>query len=258
MTKIKITFLGTGGVMGIPVWNCNCLTCNSSNIKNKRLRPSLLVQINDKNIIIDMGQDLRRQLIDNNIKYLNYAFLTHAHGDHINGREQLSTAENIVFEAPEDVLGEIPVDSIEWLKKRNKTIKINCFSSKNIEGVKIDTIKLKHEKDFGNNIVPCYGYLFLSESFKFAYMSDFNEILEPEKLYNLDLIISDGSRMEDIGIGHMGIKRNINEVLEKFKPKKVLLTHIHHSTEHEETNEYLKKYGNIELAYDGLTIDIEK
>lgn len=254
MINIKLTFLGTGGVMGIPVWNCKCATCMSNNMKNKRLRPSLLVQINDKNILIDMGQDLRQQLISNNIEYINYAFLTHAHGDHKNGIEQLATAENVVFETSEDVLKQLSKDSLEWLKKRNDTININSFTPKVIEGVKIDSIKLKHEKDFSNKLVPCYGYLFQTENFKFAYMSDFNEVLEPEKLYNLDLIISDGCRIEDIGIGHMGINRSVKDIYERFKPKKMLLTHIHHTTEHEETNKYLEQFGNIELAYDGLII----
>ena len=31
---MKILFLGTASVMGVPIWNCNCKTCQSTNIKD--------------------------------------------------------------------------------------------------------------------------------------------------------------------------------------------------------------------------------
>ena len=105
-TNMEIQFLGTGSVMGIPIWNCNCKVCNSPNPKDKRFRSSLLVKINDKNIIVDFGPDFRTQLLNNNIKKIDYAFLTHAHRDHVSGIEQLATAKDIIFETPADVLEE--------------------------------------------------------------------------------------------------------------------------------------------------------
>lgn len=103
---ITIKFLGTGTVMGVPIWNCECDVCKSTDKKDKRYRSSLLVKINDKNIIIDFGQDFRNQLIENNIKKIDYTFLTHAHRDHCGGVENLATAENVIFMAPKDVLEE--------------------------------------------------------------------------------------------------------------------------------------------------------
>lgn len=54
---INIKFLGTGTVMGIPIWNCECDVCKSKDKKDKRYRSSVLIKINDKNIIIDFGQE---------------------------------------------------------------------------------------------------------------------------------------------------------------------------------------------------------
>lgn len=255
--KLSIKFLGTGSVMGVPIWNCNCKVCKSNNIKDKRYRSSVLININDKNIIIDFGPDFRNQLIENNIKKIDYAFLTHAHRDHISGVENLATAENVKFMAPKDVLSEFyqkEGTSNGWLKSRNKTIVIEDFKPLTIENIKIDTVKLEHKKDYGV-IVPCYGYIFKNDVLKFAYMSDFNKIIEIDKLKDCDLIISDGNGINNIGHGHVGINGSI-EIYNLLKPKKMILTHFKHDMSYNDMTKYVKQYGNIEIAYDGMEINL--
>ena len=255
---MKLKFLGTGSALGVPIWSCNCNTCTSTDKKNKRYRSSFMVEINNKIIIIDFGQDFRIQLIENNIKKIDYAFLTHPHIDHMGGYENLSKAGKCTVQTPRDVLEEFykrQGTSREWLKTRNPDIIIKEFEKLKIEDLEIDTIKLEHKKDYSDVQVPCYGYLFKSEKFKFAYMSDYNKILEHEKIEGLDLIISDGNEMDDLGHGHVGINGSI-EVYKKYKPKKMILTHLKHDLEHYETQEYVKKFGNIDIAYDGMEVTI--
>lgn len=256
---MNIKFLGTGTVMGVPIWNCECSVCKSLDKKDKRYRSSVLITINNKNIIIDFGQDFRNQLIENHIKKIDYAFLTHAHRDHCSGVENLATAKDVVFMAPKDVLEEfnqLQGSSKDWLKTRNKTITIKEFSPLSIDDVKVDTVKLEHKKDWGVD-VPCYGYIFSNNKFKFAYMSDFNKILEMEKLKDCDLIVSDGNGLDNIGHGHVGINGSI-EIYKTLKPKKMILTHLKHDMLHSEVVEYVKKYGNIDVAYDGMELEVEK
>ena len=86
---MKITFLGTGTSQGVPVIGCECEVCLSKNSKDKRLRSSVLIEKNDKNIIIDTGPDLRQQSLKNNITKIDLVLYTHAHRDHVSGIDEL-------------------------------------------------------------------------------------------------------------------------------------------------------------------------
>ncbi|MFV0626545.1 MAG: MBL fold metallo-hydrolase [Alphaproteobacteria bacterium] len=249
---IKLKFLGTGGV---PQWNCNCKTCLNSNSKNKRFRSSLFVEVDDVHILIDFGQDCRQQLLQNKIKKIDYAFLTHAHGDHKNGMEQLNLQKNIKIHIPEKVMQELNTkgNSLQGLINRNPTAQIENFKPLSIADFDIDVVELEHKKKYAESSLSSYGYLFISEEFKFAYLTDYNRIIDEEKVKNLDLIISDSCTWEDEGIGHVGVKGAI-KIYNKLKPKKMILTHINHTIEHDEVQEYAKQFGNIEIAYDGMEI----
>lgn len=254
---LKIKFLGTGGVCGVPIWNCGCKVCKSQNPKDKRMRSSIFVQIDNKKIAVDFGPDFRNQLLKNKIKKLDYVFLTHAHGDHMNGYMELSRQKNLILESPKKVLEEFFErlgSSRKWLEIRNPTIKIRPFKKKKIGGVVIDTIALKHQKDYDKKYMPCFGFLFKSPDFSFAYLSDYDEILEPEKLQNIDLLISDGNGFDHSKTGHIGIKGSI-DVFKKFRPKRMLMTHINHTTGHKFLIDYVKKFGNIDIAYDGMELN---
>lgn len=257
---MKIKFLGTGNVLGVPVWNCECKTCLSKDVKDKRYRSSLLIEIEDRNIIIDFGQDFRSQLIENKIKHIDYAFLTHAHLDHCHGYEEFATQHNCTIEAPKDVLKQFyEVQSIggSWLAERNKFLTIKAFEKNRYFGLEVDSIKVEHKKDYSDIPVPCYGYKFTSENFKFAYLSDYNKILEPEKLDNMDLIISDGNTMDDIGHGHVGINGSI-KIYNELEPKRMILTHISHTVEYSESQNYVRQFGNIDIAYDSMEIEVKE
>ncbi len=61
--------------------------------------------------------------------------------------------------------------------------------------------------------------------------------------------------MENTGQGHVGVKGAI-EIYKQYNPKKMILTHIRHTTEHYELQKYVSQFGNIEVAYDGMEIDV--
>ncbi len=86
---LKITFLGTGTSQGVPVIGCECSTCQSTDFRDKRLRSSVLISIENYKIIIDTGPDFRQQMLVNNIKRLDAVLLTHEHNDHVIGIDDI-------------------------------------------------------------------------------------------------------------------------------------------------------------------------
>ena len=86
---MNILFLGSGTSTGIPSLCCNCSVCRSDNIKNKRLRSSILVRNKGNHILIDTSTDLRQQCLTNNITHINQVLYTHHHADHVHGIDEL-------------------------------------------------------------------------------------------------------------------------------------------------------------------------
>ena len=48
---MRITFLGTGTSAGVPVIACECATCRSTDSRDKRWRPSIVVALDDGRIV---------------------------------------------------------------------------------------------------------------------------------------------------------------------------------------------------------------
>ena len=82
---IKITFLGTGTSQGIPVIGSDHPVSLSENLKDKRLRSSVLISWDNFNLLIDCGPDFRQQMIRSNCSKLDSVLFTHEHADHTSG-----------------------------------------------------------------------------------------------------------------------------------------------------------------------------
>ncbi|RZK42541.1 MAG: MBL fold metallo-hydrolase [Pedobacter sp.] len=86
---MKITFLGTGTSQGIPVIGCPCKVCNSVDSRDRRLRVSILVENEDKVIVVDSGPDFRYQMLRAGVKDLDAIIYTHEHKDHVAGLDDI-------------------------------------------------------------------------------------------------------------------------------------------------------------------------
>lgn len=94
LKKIKnnyeVLVLGSGTSTGIPMVGCQCQVCKSPDPRDKRLRTSFLITTkNNKKVLIDMGADLRTQILNHKVDHIDYAFLTHEHADHLHGIDDL-------------------------------------------------------------------------------------------------------------------------------------------------------------------------
>ncbi|MEJ2236522.1 MAG: MBL fold metallo-hydrolase [Syntrophobacterales bacterium] len=86
---MRLTFLGTGSAWSLPEIGCDCFVCQQMH-KNKetRLRTSLYLECGER-ILIDCGPDIVRQWWDNGLKAVDAVLITHEHGDHYLGLDEL-------------------------------------------------------------------------------------------------------------------------------------------------------------------------
>lgn len=85
----KVTILGSGGSMGVPVIGCDCAVCQSDKPYNKRLRPSIALQVEEKTFLFDCGPDFRAEALSAHIQTVDAVILTHTHFDHTAGLDDL-------------------------------------------------------------------------------------------------------------------------------------------------------------------------
>jgi phosphoribosyl 1,2-cyclic phosphate phosphodiesterase len=254
---MEIKFLGSGGVLGVPVWSCNCDICKNidNDKRNIRTRPSIIVSFGNKKILIDIGPDFRNQMLRENITHIDHLFITHNHTDHISSINELRAANDLSLEIPSDILNNMIIEKdniLNYITVRNSSLKIKEFVAQKIGDIFIDIIKVKHDKDFTNTKFPTFGYLFVEGDFRVAYIPDYCEIIDVEKVKNLDVFISDGAFLQEKW-GHVGVEGSI-KIYNKYNPKLMLLTHLNHYMSHNDLEKYLLNQGNIKPAYDGLII----
>src|SRR5206468_8148887 len=89
----SFTILGSGSSGGVPRPALGWGACDPSNPKNRRRRTSLLVERRDgagvTRALVDTSPDLREQLLDAEVDWLNGVLYTHEHADHTHGIDDL-------------------------------------------------------------------------------------------------------------------------------------------------------------------------
>ncbi|MEO0912428.1 MAG: MBL fold metallo-hydrolase [Pseudomonadota bacterium] len=93
MAELAVTILGCGSSGGVPRLGGHWGACDPANPKNHRRRCSLLVELTGDagvtRVLIDSSPDLRMQLLDAGVGWLDGVVYTHQHADHVHGLDDL-------------------------------------------------------------------------------------------------------------------------------------------------------------------------
>ncbi len=217
---MKFTLLGTGTSQGIPVIGCSCKTCTSTNPKDNRFRCSVLLESKTGTVLIDIGPDVRQQLLASKVKKLDAIVLTHEHMDHLAGLDEIRPFNYQQKKA-------IKVYATLRVQERLKEQYSYIFNSPNYPGVpSIELITINSEEIFtaadikftpievmhGN--LPVLGFRIND----FTYITDANFISasEKKKMEGSKIIVLNALRREKHH-SHFSLAEAIN-IFEELNP----------------------------------------
>ncbi len=251
MAKAELLFLGTGASMGTPVVTCTCPVCLSKNPFNRRLRPSALLTVGEKRFLIDAGPDFRQQALHYEIHDLDGVLITHTHFDHIAGLDDLRVFYFLQNKRLPCLLSKESMQEVQTLFhyfKEGTRFKYQVFENDfgwvEFEGLKFQVLS------FVQNEMKVTGYRLGS----FAYVLDIKEHTSHvyEALKGVETLVLSALRPAS-SKAHLSLDEAVS-FAKKIGAKMTWLSHVAHEIDHEETNHQLPK--NIQLAYDGLGIDL--
>ena len=260
MSSLRVTLLGTGTSHGVPMIGCACAVCRSSDPRDRRTRPSILIEPGGesavRHILVDTSTDLRAQALAHGVSRVDAILFTHSHADHVLGLDEVrrfnvlqggaipcfadaSTLEDLrrmfayVFHPPDEKGGGLPQLSLFRIG--------GVFM---LGGLEIVPVPLLHGRR------PILGFRVGS----FAYLTDCSRIPDESwpLLAGVRTLVLDALRDRPHPT-HFSVAEAL-EVVARLGPARTYFTHICHDLPHAATCARLP--GGVELAYDGLVLTI--
>ena len=254
-TFIELLFLGTGTSAGVPMIGCHCPVCSSTDPRDKRMRPSVVISYGSSRVLVDTTPELRLQAVAHRVDRIDALVFTHAHADHVMGLDDVRRF-NSTKGGPLDVYAEAqtfsdlnrcfayafkPHDPSDGLFRPN-LIRHSITGAFEIANTRWTPVPLIHggERVLGFRV----GHL--------AYCTDVSEIPESsfDLLHDLDYLIL-GALHHKPHPKHFSLDQAM-DAARRTGAKQTLFTHISHAIAHAPTNASLPP--NMQLAYDGQRI----
>jgi phosphoribosyl 1,2-cyclic phosphate phosphodiesterase len=252
---MRVTFLGTGTSQGVPIIGCQCEVCQSDDPRDKRLRSSIMIEVDGNNFVVDTGPDFRYQMLREKVRQLDAILFTHGHKDHTAGFDDIR-AFNFIMKKDMEVYCDHLVEEIlhkdfHYVFQKVKypgVPKANLHIIDNhpfeVNGVDIIPIKVWHMK------LPVFGF----RVGDFTYITDANRIDEEEKakIRGSKTLVLNALRHEK-HVSHFNLEEAI-AMARELEVEQCYLTHISHQLgKHDTVVQDLPE--GIDLAFDGLKVE---
>ena len=284
---MRVTLLGTGTSHGVPAIGCDCPVCHSTDPRDRRLRPSILIELSGdlarqdpadrkgpaslapgasatvspiaavvQSILVDTSTDLRAQALTYGIRRVDAILFTHSHADHVLGLDDVRRYNALQRDAI-SCYGD--AQTLSDLRRMFRYI----FTSPSRAAGGIPRLSLFQVAGpwtlAGVEIVPVpllhgsrpiLGYRLGS----FAYLTDCNHIPDGSwpLLAGVRTLVLDALRDRPHST-HFSVSEAL-QVVERLAPERTYFTHICHDLPHAATCARLP--AGVELAYDGLVLEL--
>ena len=261
--------LGSGTSSGVPAIGCDCPVCRSIDPRDRRTRPSILIDLGDcsaaapvskaaRFVLVDTSTDLRAQALANNIRRVDAIFFTHAHADHVFGIDEVRRfnamqREAIPFMADPQTLADIR-RTFGYIFDPPpahgggvpKLVPFAIGGPFTLGGLEIVPVPLMHGP------LPILGF----RMGPFAYLTDCNQIPAESwpLLTGVRTLVLDALRDRPHST-HFSVDQAL-AVVARLSPERAYFTHIAHDLPHEATCARLP--AGVELAYDGQVLEIHE
>lgn len=255
---MRVTVLGCGGSNGVPTIGNRWGACDPANPRNRRLRPSVLVEDQGVAMLIDTTPDLREQLLTNQISRVDAVLYTHAHADHCHGIDEMRELNRlmgrpIAVHARADAMADLnqrfgycfqPITNTEHPFYKPQLLPREITGPFTVGPVTV----IPFEQDHG--WVPTLGFRIGG----FAYSTDVLRLDEPAfaVLAGIDTWIVDCVREEPHPV-HSHLAQTLDWIA-RVRPRQAWLTHMSNAMDYDTIRAKLPP--GVAPAYDGLVVTV--
>ena len=254
---MRVTFLGTGTSHGVPMIGCRCAVCSSTDPRDNRTRPSILIEIEGFRLLVDTSTDLRMQALRHGLDRIDAVFFTHSHADHIFGFDELRRFNHLTRK-PLVAYGD--AHTLETIQRAFWY----AYDPDAPKGGGVPDVRLCPVAGpfglAGREVVPVpvmHGTTTVHgvRIGRFAYVTDCNMIPPASKalLQGLDVLVLDALRRKPHPT-HFTLDQSV-AMAHELGPRQTYFTHMCHDLGHDATCRSLPP--GVTLAHDGLTIDVD-
>lgn len=253
---MRLTFLGTGTSMGVPVAGGFGYELIDGDPRNVRWRCSAWIESEEASIIIDTGPEFRLQTLRAGISQIDLVLITHKHMDHIAGLDDLRP---FCYHQDQSIPVLTSSQSIRAIQSRFEYM----FGPDRYPGAtSVDLQEITRTTEFRDvEITPLpvrhgrievLGYR-LND---IAYLTDVKAIPDETKklIRGSKVMVLSGLRWAPEHPTHLTIPEAV-EVAAELEIPDTYLIHMNSRVNHEEISRKLP--GHVHLAYDQLRVEVD-